>query len=132
MVVPHKGDQVTEKEVLQSAADESRKAARAGREFAGLLDEYAKYLMQPSWRQRADESYQLALNKLNVINEGLATCHKLIEESAAAAAGDSLDHASLSQTALQPPNETATDPEQTTAEKAKPRSIRIAKKASGK
>ena len=131
MVVPHKGDQVTEKEVLQSAADESRKAARAGREFAGLLDDYAKYLMQPSWRQRADESYQLALNKLNVINEGLATCHKLIEESAAAA-GDPLNHATLSQTALQPANESATNPEQPTAEKAKPRSIRIAKKASGK
>ena len=122
---------MTEKEVLQSAADESRKAARAGREFAGLLDEYAKYLMQPSWRQRADESYQLALNKLNVINEGLATCHKLIEESAAAAVGDPLNHATLSP-ALQPPTESATNPEQPTAEKAKPRSIRIAKKASGK
>lgn len=123
---------MTEKEVLQNAADESRKAARAGREFAGLLDDYAKYLMQPSWRRRADESFSLALNKLKVINEGLAACHKLIEESAAVAVDDSFKQATLSQTPLQPPSESVTTPEQHPAEKTKPRSIRIAKKAVGK
>ena len=89
------------KEALQNAADEARKAARAGREFAGLLDDYAKYLTQPNWRQRADESYRSALNKLNVINEGLAACHKLIEESAEAAAADSIKQEALKQTSLQ-------------------------------
>jgi hypothetical protein len=123
---------VTEKEVLQNAADESRKAARAGRELAGLLDDYAKYLTQPSWRHRADDSYRLALNKLNVINEGLAACHKLIEESAAAAVADSLKQVPLSPTALHQPGETVTKVEQDTAARPKHRSIRIAKKAVGK
>ena len=123
---------MTEKEVLQHAADESRKTARAGREFAGLLDDYAKYLMLPSWRHRADESYRSALNKLNVINEGLATCHKLVEESAEAAVDDSLKQAATSQTALHPQTESATTPKPETVEKPKHRSIRIDKKAVGK
>ena len=123
---------MTEKEVLQTAADQSRKTARAGREFAGLLDDYAKYLMQPNWRQRADESYRSALNKLNVINEGLAACHKLVEESASAAIDDSLKQATTSQTALQPHSESVTNPEPATAEKPKQRSIRVEKKAVGK
>jgi hypothetical protein len=130
MVVPYKGDQeVTEKEALQNAADEARKAARAGREFAGLLDDYAKYLTQPNWRQRADDTYRSALNKLNVINEGMAACHKIIEASAEAAAADSLEQETLKQTALQQEIENEAVAKQEITEKSKPRSIRIAKKA---
>ena len=91
---------MTEKEALQNAADEVRKAARAGREFAGLLDDYAKYLTQPSWRQRAEESYRLALNKLIVINDGIAACQKLVEESVESAAANSMLQDELKQTAL--------------------------------
>lgn len=123
---------MTEKEILQNAADESRKAARAGREFAGLLDDCAKYLTQPSWRQRADESYRAALNKLNVINEGLAACHKLMEESATAVVADSVKESGISQTTLQPHSESVTYAEPDTAERPKQRSIRIEKKAVGK
>lgn len=124
---------MTEKEVLQNAADQARKAARAGREFAGLLDDYAKYLTQPNWRQRADETYRSALNKLNVINDGLVACHKLIEESAeAAAAADSLKQEALKQMALQQKSESEATVKQDIAEKPKHRSIRIAKKAVGK
>ena len=120
---------MTEKEALQNAADEARKAARAGREFAGLLDDYAKYLTQPNWRQRADDTYRSALNKLNVINEGLAACHKLTEESAETAKSDSLKLEELKQAALQETRENAATAMQEIAEKPKPRSIRIAKKA---
>jgi hypothetical protein len=72
---------MNEKEALQKGADEARKVARAGREFAGFLDEYAKYLTQPTWRERADELHTAALNKLNVISDGLAACKKWVEES---------------------------------------------------
>ncbi len=123
---------MTEKETLQNAADEARKAARAGREFAGLLDDYAKYLTQPNWRQRAHESYRSALNKLNVINEGLAACHNLIEASADAAAADSMMQEALKQTALQQKRDSEATEKQETAEKPKRRQIRIAKKAVGK
>lgn len=122
---------MTEKEALQNAADEARKAARAGREFAGILDDYAKYLTQPNWRQRADETHRSALNKLNVINEGLAACHKLIEESAQAVAADSLKQEALKQTALPQQSESEATVNQDIEEKPKPRSIRIAKKAVG-
>ena len=121
-----------EKETLQNAADEARKAARAGREFAGLLDDYAKYLTQPNWRQRADETYRSALNKLNVINEGLAACHKLIEESAETAAADSLKQEALDQPALQQKLESEATTKQKIVEKPKRRPIRIAKEAVGK
>jgi hypothetical protein len=121
---------LTEKEALQNAADEARKAARAGREFAGLLDDYAKYLTQPSWRQRAEESYRSALNKLNVINDGLAACHQLIEESVESAAADSVHQDELKQIALQQTAES--EDTQETSEKRIRRSIRIAKKAVGK
>jgi hypothetical protein len=67
---------VSQKEALQSAADEARKAARAAREFAGILDEYAKFITQPNSRQRADDVHLSAMNKLRVINEGLAVCQK--------------------------------------------------------
>lgn len=123
---------MTEREVLQNAADEARKAARAGREFAGLLDEYAKFLMQPNWRQRAEEYHRSALNKLNVINEGLAVCQKLIEESAQAAADDSIKQESLRQVALQQQNEKEATEKTGLAEKPERRSIRIAKKAVAK
>ena len=126
------GEQLTEKEALQNAADEARKAARAGREFAGLLDDYAKYLTQPSWRQRAEETYRSALNKLNVINEGLAACHKLIEESAESAAADSAHQVELTQMALQQKAESEATRKQDIAEKPTRRPIRIAKKAVGK
>lgn len=72
---------MTEKETLQSAADEARKTARAAREFAGLLDEYAKYVTQPGWRQKADDLHYSAMSKLRVVNEGLAACDKFIAAS---------------------------------------------------
>lgn len=123
---------MTEREALQNAADEARKAARASREFAGLLDDYAKYLMQPSWRQRAEESYRSALNKLNVINDGLAACNKLIEESVESAAADSMHQDELKRIALQQTAENEATLKQTPAEKPIRRPIRIAKKAVGK
>jgi hypothetical protein len=72
---------VTQKEALQSAADEARKAARAAREFAGILDEYAKFITQPNSRQRADDVHTSAMNKLKVVNDGLAVCLKWGEEA---------------------------------------------------
>jgi hypothetical protein len=77
---------VSQKEALQSAADEARKAARAAREFAGILDEYAKLITQPSARQRADDTHLSAMNKLKVINDGLAVCQKWGDEGRKAAA----------------------------------------------
>ena len=75
------GELVSQKEALQSAADEARKAARAAREFAGILDEYAKFITQPHSRQRADDVHLSAMNKLRVVNEGLAVCQKWGEEA---------------------------------------------------
>jgi hypothetical protein len=80
------GERVSQKEALQSAADEARKAARAAREFAGILDEYAKLITQPSARQRADDTHLSAMNKLKVINDGLAVCQKWGDEARKAAA----------------------------------------------
>jgi hypothetical protein len=77
---------VSQKEALQSAADEARKAARASREFAGILDEYAKLITQPNSRQRADDVHLSAMNKLRVINEGLAVCQKWGETARTATA----------------------------------------------
>jgi len=76
-----KENNVSNKDALQSAADEARKAARAAREFAGLLDDYAKYLTQPNFRQRAEDVHRSALNKLNVINDGLAACREWVDQS---------------------------------------------------
>jgi hypothetical protein len=120
---------VTEKQALQNAADEARKAARAGREFAGLLDDYAKWLTQPNWRQRADEYHRSALNKLNVIKEGLAACSKLIAESTEAAAADSIQQESLKQAALLQQREEKDALKKSVAENPQRRPIRIAKKA---
>ena len=112
---------VSEKEVLQSAADEARKAARAGREFAGLLDDYAKYLTQPSFRQRADETYRAALNKLNVVKDTLASCAKWVEGSPK---NPVVAHS-------QPPVQSEVIEKQEVVITHKPRSIRITKKAVG-
>jgi len=79
------GELVSQKEALQSAADEARKAARAAREFAGILDEYAKLITQPNVRQRADDIHLSAMNKLKVINDGLAACRKWGDEGRGAA-----------------------------------------------
>jgi hypothetical protein len=76
-----KGKQVTEKETLQGAADEARKAARAAREFAALLDDYAKHVTQPGWRQKADDLHYAAMSKLRVVTDGLAACNKFIAAS---------------------------------------------------
>ena len=76
---------MSQKEALQSAADEARKAARAAREFAGILDEYAKLITQPNVRQRADDIHLSAMNKLKVINDGLAVCRKWGDEGRGAA-----------------------------------------------
>ena len=73
---------MNEKEALQSATDEARKAARAARELASLLDDYAKYLTQPSWRERANELHVSVVNKLGVVKDGLANSDKWVAESA--------------------------------------------------
>jgi pyruvate/2-oxoglutarate dehydrogenase complex dihydrolipoamide acyltransferase (E2) component len=77
---------VSKKESLQGAADEARKAARAAREFAGILDEYAKLITQPNSRQKADDVHLSAMNKLRVVNDGLAACEKWGSEARSAPA----------------------------------------------
>lgn len=72
---------MSEKEALQNAADEARRVARAAREFSRLLDDYAKYLTQPNWQERAMELHLSALNKLSAINAGLTTCSEWVAES---------------------------------------------------
>ena len=72
---------MTEKETLQGAADEARKAARAAREFAALLDDYARHVTQPGWRQKAGDLHHSAMSKLRVVNDGLAACNKFIAAS---------------------------------------------------
>lgn len=54
---------MTDKETLQSAADEARKAARAARESASILDDYAKYLVQPAYRVKAKAMHATATHK---------------------------------------------------------------------
>jgi hypothetical protein len=76
---------VTSKEALQKAADEARKAGRAARELGTSLDDYAKYLTQPGWQERADELRRSALNKLSLIQDGLTACNKWIEEGSKSA-----------------------------------------------
>ncbi len=67
---------MTEKEALQSAADEARKAARAAREAATVLDDYAKYLVQPTFRFKATTMRANATIKLKTINDALASSDK--------------------------------------------------------
>lgn len=77
---------MNEKASLQRAADEARKLARTAREFAALLDDYAKYLMQPTFRERADELHTSASNKLTSINDGLVAVNKWVQEGDSRAA----------------------------------------------
>ena len=112
---------MSEKEALQRAADEARKVARTAREFAGILDDYAKYLTQPAWRERANELHVAALNKLTVINNGLATlaaCNDWVEESSKSAAA---------QTSEQPTTSPASE-----KQNSRERTIRIKKESSRK
>jgi 2-phospho-L-lactate transferase/gluconeogenesis factor (CofD/UPF0052 family) len=67
---------VSEKEALQSAADEARKAARAARETAALLDNYAKYINQTNLRSQADNLRLAAVGKVNAIAEGMAASYQ--------------------------------------------------------
>ena len=113
---------MSEKEALQNAADEARKVARAGREFSRFLDEYAKFLTQPNWRERAVELHLAALNKLSDINAGLITCSKWVAES--------------SQRAVAEPPEQPVNSEDSEQQKVpgplKPRAVQIKKRESMK
>ena len=117
---------MSQKEALQSAADEARKAARAAREFAGILDEYAKFIVQPNSRQRADDVHLSAMNKLRVINEGLVVCEKWGEEARKAPAAP---------VAPPPSNPVASSENHGNREPApkfQPRSIRVHKRNSNR
>lgn len=111
---------MSEKEALQHAADEARKVARAAREFSRFLDEYAKYVTQPSWLERAIELHVSALNKLGVINAGLITCSKWVAESSKNAV------ARTAELAIKSP----TDEGRAVPEPGARRAIRIKKKGS--
>jgi hypothetical protein len=113
---------VSEKEALQHAADEARKVARAAREFSRFLDEYAKYVTQPSWRERAVELHVSALNKLSAVNAGLVSCSKWVAESGKSAAAQPAGHALKSVAGAR----------QGVPEPGEPRAIRIRKKGSMK
>ena len=77
---------MSEKEALQNAADEARKVARAAREFGRFLDDYAKYVTKPDWRERAVELHLAALDKLGAVNAGLIACAKWVAEGSKSAA----------------------------------------------
>lgn len=109
---------MSEKDALQRAADEARKVARAAREFGGFLDDYAKYLTQRNWRERADELHRSALNKLSAINDGLATCNKWVVESGEIAIAQAPKPIITSE---------VSEPEEI-VEVSKPRSFRVKKK----
>ncbi len=55
---------MTEKEALQSAGDEARKAAVAARECAEILDEYAASLSDPARMGRAFDLRKMLHDKL--------------------------------------------------------------------
>ena len=117
---------MSQKEALQSAADEARKAARAAREFAGILDEYAKFIVQPNSRQRADDVHLSAMNKLRVINEGLAVCQKWGEEARQAPV------AQPAPPPLNPVASTEAHGNREPAAKFQPRSVRVHKRNSNR
>ena len=94
---------MSEKEALQRAADEARKAARRARELAVLLDDYAKYIVQPSWRERADELRFSASNKIREVNDGLAA-------SAPVEQSDKPEPSSVRQTEESKPDQDLPDP----------------------
>lgn len=111
---------MSEKEALQGAADEARKVARAAREFSRFLDEYAKYLTQPNWRERAVGLHLSALNKLSAINAGLVTCSKWVAESSKSAVAQLSDQT----------NESEVSEKQNSLEPRGPRGVQIKKKGS--
>lgn len=113
---------MSEKEALQNAADEARKVARAAREFSRFLDEYAKYVTQPSWRERAVELRVSALNKLSAVNAGLIACSQWVAESSKSAVAQPAEHAIKS----------VVGERQDVPEPGEPRAIRIKKKGSTK
>jgi hypothetical protein len=82
---------MSEKEALQSAADEARKAARAARETAALLDNYAKYITQTNLRSQADDLRLTAVGKINAIAEGMAASYKWVVLSDQTASTQPLD-----------------------------------------
>lgn len=113
---------MSEKEALQSAADEARKVARAAREFSRFLDEYAKFLTQPNWRERAVELHLSALNKLSDINAGLITCSKWVAESSKSVVAQPSEQ----------PIKSGVIEKQDVLEPCKPRTVQIKKKGSMK
>ena len=113
---------MSEKDALQRAVDEARKVARAAREFGGVLDDYAKYLTQLNWRERADELHLSALNKLNAINDGMATCNKWVIESGKIAATQAPEQIITSEV----------KESENVIDLSKPRAFRIKKKENGK
>jgi hypothetical protein len=117
---------VSQKEALQGAADEARKAARAAREFAGILDEYAKFIVQPNSRQRADDVHLSAMNKLRIINEGLAVCEKWGDEARKAPPAPSVQQPSA------PIAVSESHGNREPAPKFQPRSIRVHKRNSNR
>jgi hypothetical protein len=115
-----KAGKVSEKDALQNAADEARKVARAAREFSRLLDDYAKYLTQPNWQERAVELHLSALNKLSAINAGLITCDNWIAESSKSVVAQPSEQAIKS----------GVSEKQDVLEPSRPRSMQIRKKGS--
>lgn len=113
---------MSEKEALQNAADEARKVARAAREFSRFLDDYAKFLTQPTWRERAVELHLSALNKLSAINAGLITCSKWVAESSKSAVAQPSE----------PTIKSEVSEKQGVLEPHKPHAFRIKKKGSMK
>lgn len=111
---------MSEKDALQNAADEARKVARAAREFSRLLDDYAKYLTQPNWQERAVELHLSALNKLSAINAGLITCSKWVAESSKGVVAQPLEQAIKG----------GVSEKQDVLEPSRPRSMQIRKKGS--
>ena len=119
---------MSQKEALQGAADEARKAARAAREFAGILDEYAKLITQPNSRQKADDIHLSAMNKLRVVNDGLAVCAKWGAEARNAPADSAVPAAELSAPMIN--REARGNREPIT--KFQPRSVRVHKRNSNR
>ncbi len=70
---------MSDRDVLQSAADEARKAARAAREAASILDDYAKYLVQPAFGSKSAMLHATATNKLRTASDALASSDKCMK-----------------------------------------------------
>jgi hypothetical protein len=110
---------MSDNSVLQKAADEARKVARAARELGGYLDNYAKYLTQPNGRERAEEMHGFALGRLSVINDGLATCNDWIMESRKSSVAQPSEQAIKS----------VVDEKQEVLDRSMPRAVRVKKRA---